>query len=286
MWNLWNGSLLRKFDGHTGRVTCLNLSVDVSFAVSGSEDKTVRLWKPITAECVRVFAGHEEVITQVSISVDATRIVSADRAGVIKVWDLDTGECLRTIQAHSANISGLHLMVSGKFAVSGSWDKTVKVWNLTDGSCLMTFEHDDWVTSVDMTPDGRYLLSSSYAGTKVWELIWRLDPCDGAAWNEPAQRYLEVLMNANAAWEGKLGTPIDMTEEEIRDTLKRGCPGWYAWHSPSKKNDWDKVWHLSWDIEETLGHAGYGWLSGAGDESRKHQAAWDRDHSPAESNQS
>jgi hypothetical protein len=84
----------------------------------------------------------------------------------------------------------------------------------------------------------------------------------------------EILMNANAAWDGKLGTPVDMAEEEIRNTLKRQCPGWWAWHSPSEKNDWHKVWHLSWDIQETLGHAGYGWLSGAGDESRKIQGAW------------
>src|SRR5258708_39840974 len=144
-------------------VTCLGLSVDVSYAVSGSEDNTVRLWKPVTGECVRVFEGHETAITRVCISLDAAKILSADRGGVIKLWDLKSGECLRTIQAHSQSASGLHLTVDGKFAVSGSWDTTVKLWNLADGSCLKTFAHDDWVTSVDMTPDTRYLVSSSYA---------------------------------------------------------------------------------------------------------------------------
>src|SRR5258708_28913029 len=54
-------------------VTCLGLSVDVSYAVSGSEDNTVRLWKPVTGECVRVFEGHETAITRVCISLDADR---------------------------------------------------------------------------------------------------------------------------------------------------------------------------------------------------------------------
>ena len=276
IWNLWTGDCLRRFEGHTDRVTCLGLSVDVSYAVSGSEDKTVKLWKPVTAECVRVFEGHESVITKVCISLDATKILSADRGGVIKLWDLKSGECLRTIQAHSQSISGLHLTVDGKFAVSGSWDKTVKLWNLADGSCLKTFAHDDWVTSVDMTPDGRYLVSSSYAGTKVWELIWRLEPRDVVEWDEGARPYLEILLNANAAWDGKLSTPVDMSEEEKKNTLRRQGPTWTAWHAPSKKEDWYRVWHLNWDINETLGHAGYGWLSEAGREGSKIMDEWQR----------
>lgn len=274
IWNMWTGDLLRQFVGHTDRVTCLCLSVDVSFTVSGSEDKTVRVWAPVSAECVRVLEGHENAITVVCISLDATKILSADQHGIIKLWDGASGECLRTIQAHTQSVSSLHLTRDGKFAVSGSWDTTVKLWNLSNGSCLKTFEHSDWVTSVDMTPDARYLVSSSYEGTKVWELIWRLEPRDVVEWDEAARPCLEILLNANAAWDGKLSTPVDMTEEEIKNSLRRQGPSWGAWHAPSEKNDWHRVWHLGWDIEETLGHAGYGWLSEAGSEGSKFMEQW------------
>lgn len=275
IWNLWTGDCLREFHGHMDRVTCLCLSVDVSLAVSGSEDKTIRLWKPITAECVRVLVGHENAIAKVCIGLAATNILSADRGGFIKVWDVRTGECLRTIRAHRENISGLALTFDGRFAVTGSWDKTVKVWNLVDGSCIRTFEHDDWVTSVDITPDGRYLASSSYAGTQVWELLWRLDPRDLAEWDEGARPYLEILMNANASWEGKLGQPIDMTEAEIKDSLRRNQPSWTAPHWPNEKIEWNRSWHLPWDVIKTLGDAGYGWLTtGPRIEGDKFQEEW------------
>lgn len=277
IWNMWTGDLLRKFVGHTDRVTCLCLSVDVSFAVSGSEDKTVRVWVPVSAECVRVLAGHENAITAVCISLDAAKILSAGQDGIIKLWDRASGECLRTIRAHTQSISGLHLTRDGKFAVSGSWDKTVKLWNLSNGSCMKTFEHSDWVTSVDMTPDGRYLVSSSYEGTKVWELIWKLEPRDVVEWDEGARPYLEILLNANAAWDGKLSTPVDMTQEEIKNSLRRQGPTWTSWHAPSQKDYWHRIWHLNWDIEETLGHAGYGWLSEAGREGSKFMDEWKRD---------
>ncbi|MCU1266458.1 MAG: hypothetical protein JWM21_2776 [Acidobacteria bacterium] len=274
IWNVWTGDRLREFEGHTDRVTCLCLSVDVSFALSGSEDRTLKLWKPITAECVQTFVGHESAITAVCISLDATKILSADRDGVIKLWDSKTGQCLRTIQAHSQSVSGLHLTMDGRFAASGSWDKTVKLWNLNDGSCMKSLEHSDWVTSVDMTADGKYLVSSSYEGTKVWELVWRLEPHDIAAWDEGARPYMEILLHANGAWDGKLSTSVDMTEEEIKNSLHRQGPSWTAWHAPLKKNDWHRVWHLNWNIDETLGHAGYGWLSEAGREGSKYLDQW------------
>lgn len=274
IWNVWTGDRLREFIGHTDRVTCLCVSADVSFAVSGSEDKTLRVWTPFTAECVKVLEGHKSTITAVCISLDETKILSADYDGIIKLWDRATGECLRTIQAHSQRISGLHLTMDGRFAVSGSWDKTVKLWKLADGSCMKTLEHADWVTAVDMTPDGKYLVSSSYEGTKVWELLWRMEPRDVAEWDEGARPYVEILLQANGAWDGKLSTPIDMTEEEKSNALRRQGPSWTAWHAPSEKNDWHRVWHLNWDINETLGHAGYGWLSQAGREGNKMLDEW------------
>jgi WD40 repeat protein len=282
IWNVWTGDRLREFAGHRDRVTCLGVSVDLSIALSGSEDHTIKLWQPISAECVRTLVGHNSAITAVCISLDATKILSADRDGIIILWDRETGGCLRTIQAHSQGIAGLHLTMDGKFAVSGSGDKTVKLWNLADGSCMKSLEHTDWVTSVDMTPDGKYLVASSYGETKVWELAWKLEPRDIAEWDEGARTYMEILLHANGAWDGKLGTPVDMTEQEKINTLRRQGPSWTSWHAPSEKNDWHRVWHLNWNIGETLGHVGYGWLSEAGREGTTYLDHWWTAHRAAQ----
>jgi len=220
-----------------------------------------------------VLEGHESTVSAVCASLDGTRLLSADQGGVVKLWDRATGECLLTIQAHAQHVSSIRLTSDGRFAASGSYDKTVKLWNLSDGSCMKTLEHADWVTGVDLTPDGGHLVSSSYEGTKVWELVWRMEPRDLAEWDEGARPLLEMLMTANGAWAGTLGTETSMYEPHISQALRRKSPSWVAWHTPSKG-----LWHLGWNISETLGHAGYGWLTEAGREGSKLMDEWARNH--------
>jgi WD40 repeat protein len=54
--------------------------------------------------------------------------------------------------------------------VSGSDDKTIKLWNVETGQEIRTLKgHDNYVTSVNFSPDGKTLVSGSYDNTiKLW----------------------------------------------------------------------------------------------------------------------
>jgi WD40 repeat protein len=84
--------------------------------VSGSADKTLRVWDTSLGECQLKLEGHREVrkpfnpnasscldilqrVTSVC-AVDAHRVVSGTLQKSLRVWDINTGECQRELKGH------------------------------------------------------------------------------------------------------------------------------------------------------------------------------------------
>ncbi len=65
------------------------ISADGRIAVSGSEDRTVRLWDTASGDCLRTLTGHTDDLESVAISGDAGVVVSASRDRTLRAWALD-----------------------------------------------------------------------------------------------------------------------------------------------------------------------------------------------------
>ena len=94
--------------GHQKKVSSLCVhkakkSGSSSYLVSGSDDKTVRLWNPITFQMVHLLQGHRDSICDIaslshpSETVNKEYIVTAAVTGNICVWDCDTGDLIRKL---------------------------------------------------------------------------------------------------------------------------------------------------------------------------------------------
>eukprot|EP00449_Zooxanthella_nutricula_P019879 CAMPEP_0198531694 /NCGR_PEP_ID=MMETSP1462-20131121/28140_1 /TAXON_ID=1333877 /ORGANISM="Brandtodinium nutriculum, Strain RCC3387" /LENGTH=134 /DNA_ID=CAMNT_0044261589 /DNA_START=1 /DNA_END=401 /DNA_ORIENTATION=+ len=73
--------------GHCEPVASVVLSSDGQFALSGSWDKTMRLWDLNTGVTVRTFQGHAKDVFSVAFSGDNRQIVSGSRDKTIKLWN-------------------------------------------------------------------------------------------------------------------------------------------------------------------------------------------------------
>ena len=87
--------------GHTDSVTCLVFSPDKTSLVSGSNDKTVKLWDLQTGGVVKTFHGHYSWVYSVSISADHTMIASGSKDNAVRLWNIQTGKCHRVIGQQS-----------------------------------------------------------------------------------------------------------------------------------------------------------------------------------------
>jgi WD40 repeat protein len=88
LWNVQDGSELRKLAGHTWTIYGLAFTPDGEHLVSGSADGTVRLWEPATGRARETFRWHSKWVTSVAISPDGMTAAAASADHSIVVWDL------------------------------------------------------------------------------------------------------------------------------------------------------------------------------------------------------
>jgi len=165
----WLSKILRD---HISTVTSVVFSLDGRFALSGSADKTLRLWDLATGQCLRILEGHTELVHSVAISADGRFALSGSNDQYLRLWDLATGQCLRILQGHTQWVDSVAISPDGRFGLSGNSDNTLRLWDLATGQCLRTFGgHTDSVYSVAISPDGRFALSGSWDKTlRLWDL--------------------------------------------------------------------------------------------------------------------
>ena len=93
-------ALLRTLIGHGKEVLCVSVTSDGRRAVSGSWDKTLRVWDMESGQCLRILEGHTREVRSVSVTPDGRWVVSGSEDNTLRVWDLVTGQCLRALIIH------------------------------------------------------------------------------------------------------------------------------------------------------------------------------------------
>jgi WD40 repeat protein len=89
--------LIRIFRGHSDEVMCVAFSPDGRAALSGSADKTLKLWEVATGKNLRTFEGQVDWIFSVAFSPDGRTALSAGKDKTSVLWELTTGKALRTV---------------------------------------------------------------------------------------------------------------------------------------------------------------------------------------------
>src|SRR5437588_266038 len=93
--------------GHTDPVYSVDFTPDGSLIVTGSFDKTVKLWDAATLNPVRSFSGHTNLVLTVAVSRDGARIASGSLDNTIKLWDVPGSAAKASYEAHKPAASAV-----------------------------------------------------------------------------------------------------------------------------------------------------------------------------------
>lgn len=101
-----------------------------AYLVSGSRDKTIRIWDVTTGLCIKVLDAHDNWVRSVVFHPSGRYLLSSADDKTIRAFDLTKhGRCCKTIEsAHPLFVSSIDYNRGSPYLVSGGVDHTLKVW--------------------------------------------------------------------------------------------------------------------------------------------------------------
>ena len=89
-------------------------SRDGTRIVSGSRDKTLRLWDAKSSQPIRPLQGHKYSVTSVAFSPDGTRTVSGSDDKTLRLWDAKSGQPIGAqLQGHKFRVTSVAFSPDG-----------------------------------------------------------------------------------------------------------------------------------------------------------------------------
>ena len=149
------GSQTATLPGHTDEVWSVVFSSDGRSLVSGSADKTVKLWDMQTGGAIRTFLGHTAPVHSASISVDSATIASGSYDDTVRLWDTKTGECHLVIKQQNW-VSWVKFFPTNPQHFLSRAGYKLQQWDTSGCQVGPTF--DDCV-NIELSPDGTQLVS-------------------------------------------------------------------------------------------------------------------------------
>jgi len=172
VWDIATGASVKESRSVSSPCSCVALSPNAEFAVSGHHDEKLRLWGIGDIEPPRSLPQkHAGRIHVAVISGDGRYVVSGGDDRRVCLWEVAKRSWLHTYEGHVDGVTALAVTREGTFLASGSSDGVVCVWAADRARPLHTFSaHGEAVTALAFTPDGGQVLSGGADGVlRLWD---------------------------------------------------------------------------------------------------------------------
>ncbi|MDJ1167843.1 hypothetical protein PMG71_00210 [Roseofilum sp. BLCC_M154] len=186
------GNVLTTLEGHTKNIHTVAFSPQEELVVTGSDDKSIKIWNTNGYLIQDIPDAHEDQIRIIAFHPNGKILGSGGKDNKAKLWDLN-GNSLTTLEGHKSGVIGMDFHPKQDLIATSSVDHTIKLWK-SDGTLIATLDkkqqgHTNWVNRVKFSPDGTLLASASDDSTiKLWNV------------EDPDNSYLVTTLSLHSNW--------------------------------------------------------------------------------------
>ena len=182
LWDLKHSKVPRQLTGHTKTVWSLAFSPNGKRLVSGSSERTVRIWDVDRGEEIATIPLKKYLFPMALAYSPCGKMIAGGVFHELNIWCAEKLTLLCSIPQPEDSIRPFALTFSpcGRYIASGTWwqkgmeKMAIRLWDVATGENLHTFwGHTSDVEILTFSPDGTILASGSFDGTA---LLWDLTP--------------------------------------------------------------------------------------------------------------
>uniref|UniRef100_A0A3Q3NKT4 Dynein assembly factor with WDR repeat domains 1 n=1 Tax=Labrus bergylta TaxID=56723 RepID=A0A3Q3NKT4_9LABR len=141
--------------------------------ITGSYDRTCRVWDTASGTELHTLEGHKNVVYAIAFNNPyGDKIATGSFDKTCKLWCAETGICFHTFRGHMAEIVCLAFSPQSTLVATGSMDCTAKLWDVETGEEVAALcGHTAEVISLCFNTVGNQIVTGSFDHTvSIWDV--------------------------------------------------------------------------------------------------------------------
>jgi len=168
--NLENYEEKKALKGHTKRISSLAFADDYNYLLSGSDDKTLRIWNLKDIEDIQCIKVIKDLMCPIDLLVYLdNRLMVGCEDGVISFIKMNKMKRCRSVKFSNSPIYSFNIFHKNKYMVIGCKDGKARVWKIGTNKREVLIGHTEAVTGVCDFEDDYIITTSMDKSIKLWK---------------------------------------------------------------------------------------------------------------------